>query len=109
MRPGERHSMSDPGLTAMGSVPHRRTRSGSASVTRQGASQRAVRGADSSASRPRRTLERRSTGGGTTQTRSPELRSSQMAGNRGVAYIEPGKVEVQQTDYPKLELQDGPG
>ena len=31
-----------------------------------------------------------------------------MAGNRGVAYIEPGKVEVQQTDYPKLELQDGP-
>jgi len=32
-----------------------------------------------------------------------------MAGNRGVAYIEPGKVEVQQTDYPKLELQDGPG
>src|ERR1700710_36476 len=32
-----------------------------------------------------------------------------MAGNRGVAYIEPGKVEVQSTDYPKLELQDGPG
>ena len=32
-----------------------------------------------------------------------------MAGNRGVAYIEPGKVEVQETDYPKLELQDGPG
>src|ERR1700710_186370 len=32
-----------------------------------------------------------------------------MAGNRGVAYIEAGKVEVQQTDYPKLELQDGPG
>src|SRR5215212_9597766 len=32
-----------------------------------------------------------------------------MAGNRGVAYIEPGKVEVQQIDYPKLELQDGPG
>jgi glutathione-independent formaldehyde dehydrogenase len=32
-----------------------------------------------------------------------------MAGNRGVAYIEPGKVEVQVTDYPKLELQDGPG
>jgi len=32
-----------------------------------------------------------------------------MAGNRGVAYIEPGKVEVQQIDYPKLELRDGPG
>ena len=32
-----------------------------------------------------------------------------MAGNRGVAYIEPGKVEVHETDYPKLELQDGPG
>jgi len=32
-----------------------------------------------------------------------------MAGNRGVAYIEPGVVEVQTTDYPKLELQDGPG
>src|SRR5919112_3232458 len=32
-----------------------------------------------------------------------------MAGNRGVAYIEPGKVEVRETDYPKLELQDGPG
>jgi len=32
-----------------------------------------------------------------------------VAGNRGVAYIEPGKVEVQETDYPKLELQDGPG
>jgi glutathione-independent formaldehyde dehydrogenase len=32
-----------------------------------------------------------------------------MAGNRGVAYIEPGKVEVHETDYPKLELLDGPG
>ncbi|GAB3245433.1 formaldehyde dehydrogenase, glutathione-independent [Kineosporia babensis] len=32
-----------------------------------------------------------------------------MAGNRGVAYMGPGKVEVQETDYPKLELQDGPG
>ena len=32
-----------------------------------------------------------------------------MAGNRGVAYIEPGKVEVHETDYPKLELCDGPG
>jgi glutathione-independent formaldehyde dehydrogenase len=32
-----------------------------------------------------------------------------MADNRGVAYIEPGKVELQDIDYPKLELQDGPG
>jgi glutathione-independent formaldehyde dehydrogenase len=32
-----------------------------------------------------------------------------MADNRGVAYIEPGKVEVQNIDFPKLELQDGPG
>ena len=32
-----------------------------------------------------------------------------MAGNRGVAYVGPGKVEVQEIPYPKLELQDGPG
>jgi len=32
-----------------------------------------------------------------------------MSGNRAVAYIAPGKVEVQTIDYPKLELQDGPG
>ncbi|HEY2520885.1 MAG TPA: alcohol dehydrogenase catalytic domain-containing protein, partial [Streptosporangiaceae bacterium] len=32
-----------------------------------------------------------------------------MAGNRAVAYIEPGKVEIQDIPYPKLELQDGPG
>jgi glutathione-independent formaldehyde dehydrogenase len=32
-----------------------------------------------------------------------------MAGNRAVAYMGPGKVEVQTTDYPTLELQDGPG
>ena len=32
-----------------------------------------------------------------------------MADNRGVAYIEPGKVEVRDIDFPKLELQDGPG
>jgi glutathione-independent formaldehyde dehydrogenase len=30
-------------------------------------------------------------------------------GNRGVAYIEPGVVEVRTTDYPTLELKDGPG
>jgi glutathione-independent formaldehyde dehydrogenase len=32
-----------------------------------------------------------------------------MADNRGVAYIEPGKVEIQDIDYPTFELQDGPG
>ena len=32
-----------------------------------------------------------------------------MAGNKAIAYIEPGKVEVQTIDYPKLEVQDGPG
>src|ERR671928_460779 len=32
-----------------------------------------------------------------------------MASNRGVAYIEPGKVEVHTIDYPTLELRDGPG
>jgi glutathione-independent formaldehyde dehydrogenase len=32
-----------------------------------------------------------------------------MAGNKAIAYIEPGKVEVQSIDYPKLEVQDGPG
>ena len=32
-----------------------------------------------------------------------------MADNNGVAYIEPGKVEVQSIDFPELELKDGPG
>ncbi len=32
-----------------------------------------------------------------------------MSGNRAVAYIAPGRVEIQTIDYPKLELQDGPG
>ncbi|MEO5840845.1 MAG: formaldehyde dehydrogenase, glutathione-independent [Acidimicrobiales bacterium] len=32
-----------------------------------------------------------------------------MASNRGVVYIEPGKVEVQAIDFPTFELQDGPG
>ena len=32
-----------------------------------------------------------------------------MADNRGVAYMAPGKVEVQDIDFPTLELQDGPG
>ena len=29
-----------------------------------------------------------------------------MAGNRGVVYLGPGKVEVQAIDYPKLEIAD---
>ena len=32
-----------------------------------------------------------------------------MAGNKAVAYVEPGKVEVQSIDYPELVLKDGPG
>ncbi|HEX3791045.1 MAG TPA: formaldehyde dehydrogenase, glutathione-independent [Pseudonocardiaceae bacterium] len=32
-----------------------------------------------------------------------------MAGNKAVAYIAPGEVEVLDIAYPKLELQDGPG
>ncbi len=32
-----------------------------------------------------------------------------MPGNKAIAYIEPGKVEVETIDYPKLEVQDGPG
>ena len=32
-----------------------------------------------------------------------------MPENRGVAYMGPGKVEVQSIDYPTFELQDGPG
>ncbi len=32
-----------------------------------------------------------------------------MAGNRAVAYMGPGNVEVVDTDYPTLELRDGPG
>jgi len=32
-----------------------------------------------------------------------------MSDNRGVAYIEPGKVEVQDIAFPTFELQDGPG
>ena len=32
-----------------------------------------------------------------------------MAGNKGVRYMGPGKVEVDDLAYPKLELQDGPG
>jgi glutathione-independent formaldehyde dehydrogenase len=32
-----------------------------------------------------------------------------MFGNKAVAYIGPGKVEVTEIDYPVLELRDGPG
>lgn len=32
-----------------------------------------------------------------------------MKGNRAVAYMEPGKVEVQNIGYPDLILRDGPG
>jgi len=32
-----------------------------------------------------------------------------MSENRGVAYVEPGRVEVQSIDFPALELRDGPG
>lgn len=32
-----------------------------------------------------------------------------MAGNRGVAFVEAGKVEIQNIDYPDLVLKDGPG
>ncbi|GAA0993926.1 formaldehyde dehydrogenase, glutathione-independent [Subtercola frigoramans] len=32
-----------------------------------------------------------------------------MSANRAVAYKEPGKVEVIDTDYPTFELKDGPG
>src|SRR5512132_3983222 len=32
-----------------------------------------------------------------------------MAGNKAVAYMGEGKVEVQSIDYPELELKDGPG
>jgi len=32
-----------------------------------------------------------------------------MADNRGVAYIEPGKVEIHDIDFPTFELKDGPG
>ncbi|MEB3100132.1 formaldehyde dehydrogenase, glutathione-independent [Ferviditalea candida] len=32
-----------------------------------------------------------------------------MAGNRAVAYVGPGKVEVRTIDFPELVLKDGPG
>src|SRR5215216_5774280 len=36
-------------------------------------------------------------------------KGSAMADNRGVAYMGPGTVEVQDIDFPTFELQDGPG
>src|SRR3984893_10827196 len=38
-----------------------------------------------------------------------DTRRCAMPGNRAVAYIGPGHVEVQTIDYPKVDLQDGPG
>ncbi|GGK75828.1 formaldehyde dehydrogenase, glutathione-independent [Sphaerisporangium melleum] len=32
-----------------------------------------------------------------------------MPGNKAVAYLGPGRVEVRDTDYPEFELKDGPG
>jgi glutathione-independent formaldehyde dehydrogenase len=32
-----------------------------------------------------------------------------MPDNRGVAYVAPGKVEIQSIDFPTFELKDGPG
>jgi glutathione-independent formaldehyde dehydrogenase len=32
-----------------------------------------------------------------------------MPGNKAVAYMGPGKVEVHDTEYPEFELKDGPG
>jgi glutathione-independent formaldehyde dehydrogenase len=32
-----------------------------------------------------------------------------MPGNRGVAYMGPGKVEITDLDYPEFMLKDGPG
>lgn len=32
-----------------------------------------------------------------------------MPDNRGIAYVEPGKVEVRAIDFPSFELKDGPG
>src|SRR3954468_20376649 len=100
--PGGVNRRSDLGLTAMESVPLGRT---AAKWFRDARPQ-----GQTPWSHARRAVERRGSRG----RHDPDAvhlaqRSAQMAGNRGVAYIEPGKVEVHQTDYPKLELQDGPG
>src|SRR4051794_22820319 len=46
---------------------------------------------------------------GMAAVRGSNQREAVMADNRGVVYMGPGKVEVQDIDFPKLELQDGPG
>lgn len=38
-----------------------------------------------------------------------ENRGTTMPGNKGVAYIKPGQVEVRDIEYPTFELKDGPG
>ena len=43
----------------------------------------------------------------TATSTTPEPTTSH--GNRAVAYLAPGKVEVQTIDYPTFELKDGPG
>src|SRR3954452_9650968 len=110
--PSQRNPRSDPGRTAMHSVPPRRTSSPRRPAqTRQGL-RHGGRTGRLGGPRPPSVGWRgvRSPGGRHDPDEvHPELRSSQMAGNRGVAYIEPGKVEVHETDYPKLELLDGPG
>jgi glutathione-independent formaldehyde dehydrogenase len=47
----------------------------------------------------------------TTTTPSADLSvsNSTPTGNRAVAYLGPGRVEVQTIDYPTFELKDGPG
>jgi len=32
-----------------------------------------------------------------------------LSSNKAVVYLQPGKVAVEDTPFPKLELQDGPG
>jgi len=36
----------------------------------------------------------------------PKKEENEMAGNRCVVYVEPGKVKVENIDYPKLELKE---
>ncbi|MGI4895773.1 MAG: formaldehyde dehydrogenase, glutathione-independent [Janthinobacterium lividum] len=45
----------------------------------------------------------------TTTASDLSVSTSSSTGNRAVAYLEPGKVEVQSIDYPTFELKDGPG
>ena len=45
----------------------------------------------------------------TTTDSSAGVSTSTPTGNRAVAYLGPGRVEVQTIDYPTFELKDGPG